>query len=193
MNKLTNLIASITAAVIASVVVTHATDDMSPSEFFARDKANNFKAVNFYGDLNSSKSLVNKTDVMNKVATRATAEGVPVNFALRITKVESGFQCHVVGPKTKHGRAQGVMQILPSTAERMGHRGGDLANCDDGLKYGMAYLSLCYQLAGKDERNASSCYVGGEKMVDGPKGKYAKKYVNLVKYAAVPNFVYAMN
>jgi len=162
MNKLTNLIASITASVIASVVVTHATDDMSPSEFFARDKANNFKTANFYGDLNSSKSLVNKTDVMNKVATRATAEGVPVNFALRITKVESGFQCHVVGPKTKHGRAQGVMQILPTTAERMGHRGGDLANCDDGLKYGMAYLSLCYQLAGKDERKASSCYVGGE-------------------------------
>jgi len=193
MNRLTTLIASITAATIASAVITRATEDMSPAEFFARDKAKNFKTENFYGDMSYMKTPKSKVEVMNKVATRATAEGIPVNFALRLTKIESGFQCHVVGPKTKHGRAQGVMQILPSTAEKMGHQGGDLANCDDGLKYGMAYLSLCYQLAGKDETRASACYVGGEKMVTGPKGKYAKKYVNSVKYASVPQFVYAMN
>lgn len=193
MTKTTTLIASITAATIASAVVTRATEDMSPAEFFARDKAKNFKTENFYGDLSYMKTPKSKIEVMNKVATRATAEGIPVNFALRITKVESGFQCHVVGPKTKHGRAQGVMQILPSTAARLGHQGGDLANCEDGLAYGMAYLSLCYQLAGKDEAKASACYVGGEKMATGPKGKYAKKYVNSVRYASVPQFVYAMN
>lgn len=193
MTKVITIIASVCAAFVASAVMTKATEEMSAAEFFARDKAKDFKSASIYGTLNYSNTSMAKSDVIHKVASRATAEGVPVNFALRITKVESGFQCHVVGPKTKHGRAQGVMQILPSTAAKMGHQGGDLANCEDGLNYGMAYLSLCYQLAGKDEAKASACYVGGENMATGPKGKYAKKYVKMVKYASVPTFVYAMN
>lgn len=197
MNKLIHILASMSAAVVASVLVTRAAEEMSAAEFFARDKAKDFKSASVYGDLNFTHQNLKKADVMQKVARQAKVEGVPVSFALRVTKVESGFQCNVIGPKTKHGRAQGVMQILPTTAARMGHQGGDLANCEDGLLYGMAYLSLCFKLAGNDENKAAACYVGGEGMASGAKGKYAKKYVNSVKYAKVqtinPVFVYAMN
>jgi soluble lytic murein transglycosylase-like protein len=118
--------------------------------------------------------------VMNMVKQEASRQGVPHKIALAVAKVESGYSCHAVGPKTRHGRAMGPLQILPKSAARLGYPTTNLASCGNGLAAGMAHLAECYKLAGGDTIRTAACHVGGPGMSSGPRGKYANHYVVMV-------------
>lgn len=95
------------------------------------------------------------------IAAEARRQGVPEGFALRIAKIESGQRCDAVGPRTRSGRAQGPLQIMPGSARALGHSGGPLNNCGAGLHYGMKHLAMCYRLAGGNQPLAARCHLAG--------------------------------
>jgi hypothetical protein len=146
---------------------------------------------------------VSRQYVATKVQHSAIKHRVPITIAKAVTHVESRFQCHVVGPHTKYGRARGPLQIMPSSARSMfGYNGPEhlLANCEQGLEYGMLHLARCYKLAGGDPRGTAHCHVQGpHRNPFKPVNAYARNYGNwvmaqyrrnpgTVRYTAVASF-----
>jgi soluble lytic murein transglycosylase-like protein len=130
------------------------------------------------GAFRSSKG--DREQVKALIAQEASRQSVPRALALAVAKVESGYSCHAIGPKTRHGRAVGPLQILPKSAARLGYPTSDLNNCNSGLAAGMAHLAECYKLANGDTVRTAACHVGGPGMASGPRGKYARQYVVMV-------------
>ncbi len=50
----------------------------------------------------------------------ARANDLPVDFFVRVIWQESRFQANAVGPPTRSGRAQGIAQFMPGTADERG-------------------------------------------------------------------------
>jgi len=97
-------------------------------------------------------------DATGYVKTYARALGVPPYFALRIAKIESGARC---GVHNRHSGATGPMQILPSTARRIGYRNIRGSSCATQVQAGMKYLSYCIKVSHGNLYNAARCYNGG--------------------------------
>ncbi|MEX0956833.1 MAG: lytic transglycosylase domain-containing protein [Rhizobiaceae bacterium] len=76
----------------------------------------------------------------------ATANGVPVNLARAIVRIESNFRANARG---RAGEV-GLMQIKPATARAMGYGGSikGLYDPETNIKYGMKYLGLAQKLGG---------------------------------------------
>jgi soluble lytic murein transglycosylase-like protein len=76
----------------------------------------------------------------------ASANGVPVNLARAIIRIESNFRANARG---RAGEV-GLMQIKPSTARAMGYGGSvkGLYNPETNIKYGMKYLGMAQKLGG---------------------------------------------
>ncbi len=86
--------------------------------------------------------------VLPAVRRHAGANAVPLELALAVIEIESGFN-----PRAR-GRAGevGLMQIKPRTARGLGYRGSasGLYEADVNLRWGMIYLGRARQLAGGD-------------------------------------------
>jgi soluble lytic murein transglycosylase-like protein len=104
-----------------------------------------------------------RPEVRRAVAAEARRQGVPVHLAHAVAHIESRHRCNVIGPRTRHGRAHGPLQILPNSARALGYVGSDsaLATCDAGLRYGMAHLARCWHLSGRSYAGAATCHVQG--------------------------------
>lgn len=78
------------------------------------------------------------------IAKHATANGVPVNLAHAVIRIESNFRANARG---RAGEV-GLMQIKPSTARAMGYSGSikGLYNPETNIKYGMKYLGQARKL-----------------------------------------------
>lgn len=129
-----------------------------------------------------------RDDVRRMVANEATRQGVPVALAYAVTHVESRFRCDAIGPRTRHGRARGPLQIIASSARALGFDGAEseLATCGAGLRYGMAHLRRCVDLAGGDSARAATCHVQGwGRDPARPVNAYARAYRGWVM-AALP-------
>lgn len=117
-------------------------------------------------------------DVRSMVASEARKQGVPVNLALAIAKVESNFRCSAIG----RAGERGVMQIKPATARGVGYRGSPsgLNNCATGIKYGMIYLRQAYRKAGGNVYRTALLYNAGihSKLKSTP---YVKKISRLLR------------
>jgi hypothetical protein len=50
----------------------------------------------------------------------ARANDLPIDFFVRVIWQESRFQANAVGPATRNGRAQGIAQFMPGTADERG-------------------------------------------------------------------------
>lgn len=76
----------------------------------------------------------------------ASANGVPVNLARAIIRIESNFRADARG---RAGEV-GLMQIKPATARSMGYGGSvkGLYNPETNIKYGMKYLGMAQKLGG---------------------------------------------
>ena len=76
----------------------------------------------------------------------ATANGVPVNLARAIIRIESNYRVNARG---RAGEV-GLMQIKPSTARAMGYSGSvkGLYHPETNIKYGMKYLGMAQKLGG---------------------------------------------
>jgi soluble lytic murein transglycosylase-like protein len=98
-------------------------------------------------------------DATRYVTAEAQRQGVPVSFALRMAKVESGVRCH---NHNKRSSASGPLQVLRGTARSLGYR-GDIrrASCAVQTHYGMKHLALCYRGAKGNQALAKRCHQVG--------------------------------
>ncbi|MGH6854652.1 MAG: transglycosylase SLT domain-containing protein [Aestuariivirga sp.] len=100
-----------------------------------------------------------RSGVVSMIESMAPQYGVPTWFALRIAKVESGYN-----PNAR-GRAGelGVFQLKCSTARGIGYTGNcsGLLNARTGVQYGLKHLSLALKSSHGNLRLAASKHNGG--------------------------------
>jgi len=106
-----------------------------------------------------------------------------VASALKIAKVESGYQCHVTGPKTRHGRAKGVFQLIDSSARTLGFDPGKMYDCNENIAAGVAHMKVCIKYGVKDPRGMAACHVAGWNRWNVKLAKqherYKQRYINM--------------
>ena len=83
---------------------------------------------------------------------------VPESLVHRSIRRESGYN-----PAAHHGPFWGLMQLRLDTARGVGYRGParGLLDADTNLKYGVAYLSNAYLVAGGNPERALALYASG--------------------------------
>ena len=105
-------------------------------------------------------SYVSKDRARYVVAREARAAGVPVDLALALAYLESGFQQHV---KSSVG-AVGVMQVMPGTgkwvARHLVGRPLDLRRLDHNVLAGIRYLKLLLRITGRTDLALAGYYQG---------------------------------
>lgn len=84
-----------------------------------------------------------------------------VDVALYIAKKESGMRCDAVGPRTRHGRALGVFQVMPSTARKMGFDPRRLRECHVGVRAGVNHMKMCISHGVNNANAMKRCHVHG--------------------------------
>ena len=82
--------------------------------------------------------------------------GLDANLVLAVIEAESGFNSKAQSPKN----AQGLMQLIPATAERFGV--GDVWDPEQNLRGGMAYLQWLLKYFQGDVELALAGYNAGE-------------------------------
>jgi len=89
----------------------------------------------------------------------APSYGVPSWFALRIAKVESGYNPRARGRAGEYG----VFQLKCSTARSIGYSGScsGLFNASTNVKYGLKHLSLAVKSSRGNLKLAASKHNGG--------------------------------
>lgn len=104
-------------------------------------------------------TVAHASDATGLVTAEARKQGVPVAFALKMAKIESGVQCH---NHNKKSSASGPLQILRKTARSLGYQ-GDIrkASCAAQTHYGMKHLALCYKAARGNQNLAKLCHQRG--------------------------------
>lgn len=175
------VIAATVGAVMASSIIASATSDdgMSAAEFFRRDQQSNWRtSLSSVGEYRPLKRALNasKMRVRQMVINEARRQGVNVDAAVRIAYIESRFRCNAVGPRTRYGRAIGVMQVLPSSARALGFNPHHLRDCMYGIRAGIAHMVRCRDTwAGNDAKKLARCHVGG--WARPVRTRYANEYV----------------
>ena len=104
-------------------------------------------------------STASQGSVVALIQTMAPRYGVPTWFALRIAKVESGFNANARG---SHGEL-GVFQMKCPTARSIGYRGNcaGLLNASTGVEFGLKHLALAIRSSGGNLQLAASKHNGG--------------------------------
>lgn len=110
------------------------------------------------------------------------------DLVLAIISVESAFNSKAVSPK----QAQGLMQLIPETAERFQVR--DVFDAEQNVRGGMAYLRWLLAYYKGNVRLVAAAYNAGEKVVDRYGGvppypetrDYVKKIANTYQKAVHP-------
>ncbi len=108
-------------------------------------------------------------DATGIVTAEARRQGVPVAFALRMARIESGVHCN---NHNKRSSASGPLQILRGSARHLGYR-GDIrrASCATQTHYGMKHLAMCYRGARGNQALAKRCHQVGVSVLYKKKGK----------------------
>lgn len=150
------------------------------------------------------KDISNKTaalfyaqrDILKLVNKLAPRYKIDTNLAMAFIAVESGFNAQATSSKN----AQGLMQLIPETAERFGVKNAYKA--EENIKGGLAYLRWLLAYYKGDVELVAAAYNAGEGAVDKYKGippypetrLYVKKIANLYNNTIHPyqdNFVKA--
>lgn len=171
----------------------------SAAEFFRKDReywSRGLRAPDtpkWGGNLYFVPSDPSKAKVAEMVAAEARARlgAQHVESALRLTKLESGFRCHVLGPKTRHGRAVGPLQVLPSSARALGvedlHR-----DCKAQITAGILHMEKCLSVGAKTYNQIAACHVAGwggwNKKLNRKAERYKQKYVRMAQASKVPTW-----
>ena len=135
-------------------------------------------AALFYSQRNILK-LVNKLAPLYKIDS---------NLAMAFIAVESGFNAQATSPKN----AQGLMQLIPETAQRFGVK--DAYKAEDNIKGGLAYLRWLLAYYEGNVELVAAAYNAGEGAVDKYRGvppyaetrMYVKKIAKLYNNATHP-------
>lgn len=109
----------------------------------------------------------------------AVRHHVPVDFALRVARAETGGKGGRCGLRGAHGEV-GPLQIKPSTARAMGYRGVSGATCEAQTDAGMAHLAYCYRHT-STQWLAAACHNQGVSVASGRRvTASARRYANAV-------------
>lgn len=181
------------AAILAATPAAASTD-MSPSEFFERDRTSNwtqplmqetvtptapvryvrkrvvtrnkkgkrvvrYVRVQARPDAQTGRKQAVADMVAAETARRLGAQWVPT--ALRLAKIESNFNCGAVGPRTRHGNARGVLQVMPGSARALGYDPRRLNECQYGIAAGIAHMNACINSGVRTHAQMASCHVSG--------------------------------
>ena len=135
----------------------------SAAHFFTMDKEYWSKGLKPPEGSGSVHIPSNKRGVADRVESIARDElgSKWVNSALKLAKIESSYVCHATGPKTSHGRAQGVLQVMPGSARALGYDPSRLRECDYGIRAGVAHMRRCIESGVTTEREMAACHVAG--------------------------------
>ncbi|MBM1174465.1 lytic transglycosylase domain-containing protein [Microvirga arabica] len=89
----------------------------------------------------------------------AASHGLPPGIADAVVRIESGYNPSAVGGVGEIG----LMQVRPTTAAMLGFKGSnaELAQPEDNIRYGVAYLAKAWRLAGGDICRALMKYRAG--------------------------------
>ena len=98
-------------------------------------------------------------NVVAMITSMAPRYGVPTWFALRIAKIESGFNPRARGAAGEYG----VFQLKCATARGIGFRGncGALLNASTNIQFGLKHLSLAVRSSRGNLKLAASKHNGG--------------------------------
>ncbi len=120
---------------------------------------NTIRAVIASGLIVCSSPDVAAQDATAIVTVEARRQGVPVDFALRMARIESGIRCN---NHNKRSTASGPLQITAPTARHLGF-GGNIrkASCAQQARYGMMHLAICYRGAHGNRALARRCHQVG--------------------------------
>jgi len=163
---------------------------MNHAEFFARDKANSWTGplVNVvaspYGTL-PKYMPAKKQEVARIVEREAKAKlgSQWVKTALKLAKIESSYNCAAVGPRTRHGHARGVLQVLPSSARALGFDPSRLNECEYGVAAGLAHMAACIRSGVTTHAQMAACHVSGvagwQRKLHARAEKYRREYIRL--------------
>lgn len=137
-----------------------------------------------------------RTHVVNNLVaqTRATMGEEWVKTALKIARVESGYNCGAQGPRLREGdRAMGVGQVRLRSARALGYTGtaAQLLDCATGIKMMLAHMERCRTEGATTETLMARCHVAGWRGFKGRLNarahRYAGQYQNMVRTAALPS------
>ena len=106
--------------------------------------------------------------------------GVNPNFIKAIISVESAGRINAVSPKN----AQGLMQLMPATAERMGVPRSELFDPERNMEAGVKYISYLNGLFNNNPSLVAAGYNAGEGAV--------KKYGGIPPYRETQNYAPAV-
>jgi hypothetical protein len=89
--------------------------------------------------------------VHEMISSSALRHGISAILALKVAKVESGFDCTAEGSAGELG----PLQIKPATARLIGYRGAisALRSCGAGLEWGMRHLAMAVRAGGVWKHN----------------------------------------
>ena len=90
--------------------------------------------------------------------------GLDPNFVLAIMQIKSGYRTDAVSPRN----AQGLMQLIPETAERLGVK--DPFDAKDNMRGGMRYLRWLLAYFQGDVSLVAAAYNAGEGAVERYRG-----------------------
>jgi hypothetical protein len=116
-----------------------------------------------------------RSEIAQLVRQLAPKYAVDFRLALAVISVESGFNPAAVSPK----KAQGLMQLIPETAERFGVK--KVFNPAENIKGGLAYLRWLLAFFQGDVPLVVAAYNAGERAVE--------KYHGIPPYAETRDYV----
>ena len=129
-----------------------------------------------------------RSEIAQLVRRLAPQYAVDWKLALAVISVESSFNPTAISPK----KAQGLMQLIPETAERFGVK--KIFNPTENIKGGLSYLRWLLAFFEGDVQLVLAAYNAGERAVEKYRGippypetrDYVKKITGIYKKASHP-------
>jgi len=166
-------------------------DGMSNAEYWQREASRNWTSDIFGFNAKSPTISVNpgREAVANLVAKRAGERlgSQWVDSAVRLAKLESGFNCRATGPKTRHGRAKGILQMLDGSARVLGYDPRRMHECEYGIQAGLAHMDMCIQHGVRTHHDMARCHVSGwgnwnHRLKNRGAERYRQRYVKMAMH-----------
>jgi len=151
------LIAGLSAVVFAAAIFSGTAEAGSKSKTSL--SAEHVKSKTHHKSRKAQVTPASNDRVVNLIKELAPQYGVPTWFALRIAKVESGYNPNTRGAAGEYG----VYQMKCATAKGIGFSGNcsELLNASTNIRVGLKHLSMAMKLSGGNLKLAASKHNGG--------------------------------